>query len=106
MTKHSEQEHREDVTGSPVTNGVAGEKSERLPDVSTRTTPLRADIRIDDRRGLTVCNTCGTEDGTVRMLSFKWNDDAHWTKMAGGTAVGLCRSCRRLTANVLNEELK
>jgi len=35
MTKLSEQEHRDPVDGSPVTNEVAGEKSGRLPDVST-----------------------------------------------------------------------
>lgn len=69
------------------------------------TTPLRPEIRLTDRRGLVICNCCGVEDGTVRMLEFRWNDDTHPRKpLGGGTAVALCLKCRRCTVELLARE--
>lgn len=67
-------------------------------------TPLKPDIELQDRRGLTVCGTCGAEDGTVRLLSFGWRDESIKQRFAGATAVALCSYCRHLTANVLTME--
>lgn len=65
-------------------------------------TPLTPSIFLEDRRSLTVCNTCGVEDGTVRTLAFRWTENnragAH---LSGGTGVALCCSCRTLTRNAL-----
>ena len=62
-------------------------------------TPLRPDIRYDDRLGkaLTVCNCCGSED-RVRMIRFGWMTDLSFgMSQGGGTSVALCRSCRTIT---------
>jgi len=66
--------------------------------------PLVPQITIDDRPGLTVCNTCGTEDGTVRCLSLRWSDPSWRPRHGGGTAVALCRTCRVAVRDLLAKE--
>lgn len=69
------------------------------------TTPLRPTIALTDRSGLTVCGCCGTEDGTVRMLTFRWEDVSRKPVQGGGTAVALCIMCRGTTLAVLANDL-
>lgn len=72
-------------------------------------TPLRPVITIIDRVGLSVCNCCGTQDGTVRMLSFRWEQreaDGAPAVVGGGTSVGLCAQCRNRTQELLSQEAR
>lgn len=64
-------------------------------------TPYQPEIELVEDKWRTCCNTCGTEDNTVKVLSLRWSDRVN-TK--GGNAVALCSYCRHLTCNVLAME--
>lgn len=67
---------------------------------------LRPEIRIEDRPGLTVCNTCGRMDGTIRVVSFRWYDQRlKGPVLSGGTGIALCGACRTVTREALHPEL-
>lgn len=66
--------------------------------------PLVPSIAFESRPGLTVCGTCGTEDGSVKILSLRWNDPNWKPYHGGGTAVALCGACRGLLFDLLNTE--
>lgn len=70
------------------------------------TTPLLPVIELEQRPGFTRCNTCGTEDETVRVLKFGWQERprdgaAH---QGGGTSVALCLACRGETVEVIERQ--
>lgn len=66
--------------------------------------PLEPQISLEDRPGLSVCGTCGVEDGTVRCLSLRWRDLNWKPHHGGGTAVALCRVCRVAVRDLLASE--
>lgn len=71
------------------------------------TTPLIPEISVTNTPAkLGVCNCCGVdaEDGSVKHVKFSWRD-TNAKRLAGGTAVALCPSCRRKAAIALVESL-
>lgn len=76
------------------------------------TTPLNPQINVVETPGrLGVCNCCGHEDEerTVKHVQFHWRERVALKPsgplLAGGTAVALCRDCRRKAAIALIESL-
>ena len=70
-------------------------------------TPLIPEIQVTDTPArLGVCNCCGseTEDKTTKHVKFGWRDPRA-KQLGGGTAVALCRDCRRETAIALIQSL-
>lgn len=65
--------------------------------------PLTPAIYTESRRGLTTCNCCGVEDGSVLCVVFRWSDPTSRNLSAGSTSVSLCRGCRGLAVAALNE---
>ena len=70
------------------------------------TTPLIPEITVTETPGsLGVCNCCGVENTNrdVKHVKFMWR--MRGAKQGGGTAVALCRVCRRTAAAQLVESL-
>jgi hypothetical protein len=70
-------------------------------------TPLVPTIDIvETPANLGVCNCCGidAEDHTIKHVRFHWRDRANM-KLAGGSAVALCRKCRATAAKALVDSL-
>jgi uncharacterized Zn ribbon protein len=75
-------------------------------------TPLIPEIIVTDTPArLGVCNCCGHEAekredaaDNVKHIKFHWRDPQA-KQLAGGSAVGLCRDCRRKAAIALIESL-
>lgn len=64
-------------------------------------TPLTPTVSISSDVNLMTCNCCGSQDATVRQLSFQWRDPGPRPLAGGSTVVSLCRSCRALTTRAL-----
>ncbi len=64
-------------------------------------TPLTPTVSISSDVSFTTCNCCGSQDATVRQLSFQWRDPGPHPLAGGSTVVSLCQSCRALTARAL-----
>ncbi len=64
-------------------------------------TPLTPTVSISSDVSFTTCNCCGSQDATVRQLSFQWRDPGPHPLSGGSTVVSLCQSCRALTARAL-----
>lgn len=64
-------------------------------------TPLTPTVCISSDVSFATCDCCGSQDATVRQLSFQWWDPGPRPIAGGSTVVSLCRSCRALTARAL-----
>lgn len=77
------------------------------------TTPLNPQIQVVETPAkLGVCNCCGLEDEetrSVKHVQFHWRERAALKPsgplLAGGTAVALCRECRKQAAVALINSL-
>lgn len=67
------------------------------------TKPMTPEITLDDSRVPSTCNCCGTEDGTVKLLRFRWTLPKQ--RQGGGTTVALCAECRTLTRAALERSI-
>lgn len=65
--------------------------------------PLKPVIDLELVRALHVCNCCGVDNGTVKLLRFRWSDPEY--RQLGGTGIALCSACRDLTREVLRNEI-
>ena len=62
--------------------------------------PMTPVILVEPRRDMTECSTCGTSDGTVKVLKLGWRCG---TKTAGATSAALCKKCRGIVHKALEE---
>lgn len=69
------------------------------------TGPLTPSIFIEHRRGLTTCNCCGLDNGSVLCLVFRWTEPTFIPNHSGSTSVALCSECRDLTVAALGPSL-